>query len=270
MKRFFFGLTAGIAALSMICSCSPTVYNYVYDVIQPSEYGVELNGKSVASVYFDNLHVNDVLFESSLASSFSRNLSKEYASVDSSAIFTLEYSDSTDFSSKSSIAEILTGTGCDVLFFFGVPSFSDSSRYSQPILVYDSLNKSDKIISFEAKGEAGEDMVSAGSAVGKGIADTFAPQWMEEVFSVISFGGVRWSEAEAYAADCEWKKAIEIWLDLAGSNDSSVRSAAEYNIALGCFMSAMPELAIEWLDRSDADYSYPCSKDLRARINKSR
>lgn len=269
MKRFFFGLTAGIAALSMICSCSPTVYNYVYDVIQPSEYGVELNGKSVASVYFDNLHVNDVLFESSLASSFSRNLSKEYASVDSSAIFTLEYSDSTDFSSKGSIAEILTGTGCDVLFFFGVPSFTEGS-YSQPILVYDSLNKSDKIISFEAKGESGEDMVSAGSAVGKGIADTFAPQWMEEVFSVISFGGSRWSEAEAYAADCEWKKAIEIWLDLAGSNDSSVRSAAEYNIALGCFMSAMPELAIEWLDRADADYSYPCSKDLRARINKSR
>lgn len=267
MKRFFLGLTAVIAALSMICSCSPTVYNYVYDVMQPSEYGVELNGKSVATVYFDNLTVNESLFETSLASSFSRNLSAEYASVDTAAIFTLEYSDSTDFSSKSNIAEILTGTGCDVLFFFGVPSFSEGS-YSQPILVYDSLNKSDKIVSFEAKGEAGEDMASAGSAVGKGIADTFAPQWKEEIFSVISFGGVKWSEAEAYAADCEWKKAIEIWLDIVVNNDSSVRAAAEYNIALGCFMSAMPELAIEWLDRADADYGYPCSKDLRARIKK--
>ena len=45
------------------------------------------------------------------------------------------------------------------------------------------------------------------------------------------------------------------------------RSCAEYNIAIACLMLGDAELAIEWLDRSDADCNLPMSEALRKRIS---
>lgn len=247
-------------------SCAPTIYNYAFDMQQPSESGVDLRGKTAAVVYFDNLSVNDILFESSLASSFSRSLSESCPSADSAAVYTLPYSDSLDLGSKTVVADILTSTGRDVLFLFGVPSFSDGN-YSQPIVVYDSMDKSDRILSFEANGTVAEDRVKAGAVIGEGISQSFVPTWREESFNIISFNGSKWTEAEGYAVACQWKKAIEIWMTLLDAGgDSSVRAAAEYNIALGCYMSDMSALAKEWLDRADKDYKYSCSSSLRRRL----
>ena len=40
----------------------------------------------------------------------------------------------------------------------------------------------------------------------------------------------------------------------------------EYDLALGCFMEGQYQLALEWLDRSDADMPVYVSKDLRSKI----
>ena len=50
------------------------------------------------------------------------------------------------------------------------------------------------------------------------------------------------------------------------SKNPEKRACAAYNIALGCFMSGLPDLALEWLDRSDKDQPISISKDLRKKI----
>jgi hypothetical protein len=45
------------------------------------------------------------------------------------------------------------------------------------------------------------------------------------------------------------------------------RASAEYNIAVACYMLGDFDLALEWLDRSDADNKLPTLSDgLRKRI----
>ncbi len=51
------------------------------------------------------------------------------------------------------------------------------------------------------------------------------------------------------------------------SKDMLKRSCAEYNIAIACLMLGDAELAIEWLDRSDADCKLPMSDVLRKRLS---
>ena len=46
------------------------------------------------------------------------------------------------------------------------------------------------------------------------------------------------------------------------------KACAEYNIAVACYMLGDYALALEWLDRSDADNNMPTLSDaMRKRIN---
>ncbi len=262
MTKCLKSLILSALAMSVALSCSPTVYDYAYDMRQASSSGLDLNGKSVAAVYFDNLSVNDILFESALANAFCESMSGAYPEADSAAVFTMSPTDSLDLSDKAVLADILTSTGRDVLFVFEAPSFS-GVNYSQRLTVYDSMDSSDRPYSFQARGEIGEDKVEAGRTVGAGIAESFQPVWKERIFQIISYDSGKWPEAENYAAQCQWKKAMELWLAELDSSDTVKRSAAEYNLALACYMCGMNDLAKEWLDKSDKDYKYACSQSLR-------
>ena len=99
-------------------------------------------------------------------------------------------------------------------------------------------------------------------------ANTFISSWTQDSFVVIYYDGAEkaWNDAADYAYSFQWDKAIECWLPLTGSKNVEKRACAAYNVALGCFMSGQPELALEWLDRSDKDMPVSLSKELRNKI----
>ena len=74
-------------------------------------------------------------------------------------------------------------------------------------------------------------------------------------------------EAAVAASDYRWKDALDIWISLTSTNNLQKRSCAEYNIAVACYMMREYGLALEWLDRSDADYPVAEARSLRQKIS---
>lgn len=95
----------------------------------------------------------------------------------------------------------------------------------------------------------------------------FMPTWKSEQYTVIYFDSPEaWDTASEAAYNFRWHDAVESWMTLVDTNNLMRRSCAEYNIALGCYMMGDNELALKWLDRSDADYPVSLSSGLRKRI----
>ena len=93
------------------------------------------------------------------------------------------------------------------------------------------------------------------------------PTWKSEQYTVIYFDSPEaWNTASEAAYNFKWHDAVKEWMTLVDTNNLMRRSCAEYNIALGCYMMGDNELALKWLDRSDADYPVSLSSGLRKRI----
>ena len=162
-----------------------------------------------------------------------------------------------------------------------------SVPFTTKVYVYDSMNKDDKVLAYSGSksiavdvyndGKVSNSMLKSASlkllpekAVKAGTlaANSFLSTWTQEYFQVIYYDGAEtaWNKGAQHAYSYEWDKAIEQWLTLVNSKNSEKRACAAYNIALGCFMTGQPGLAIEWLDRSDRDMPVSLSKNLRAKI----
>ena len=167
---FLFPVTAAVAVLSCIASCSPIAYTMRLDLKTPSKSGIELGGKSVAVVYNDNGNSFDSLFIASVSEGFAEQLEKEYFS-DRRAIGIFKTDGEADYVSKDSLVNILVDTGSDVVFYYDSPVFdemtltspsklanpssSDSSYvsaltipFSVKLYVYDSMDKTDEVREF--------------------------------------------------------------------------------------------------------------------------
>ena len=162
-----------------------------------------------------------------------------------------------------------------------------SVPFTAKIYVYDSMNKEDKVFAFsgsktlttEVYGDGKTPREKLMAAVrgnmpeiatrgGELAANTFLSTWTEEYFFVIYYEASEsaWNEAANYAYNFKWDKAIEEWMTLLDCRSAEKRACAAYNIGLACFLSGQPELAKEWLDRSDKDMPVSLSKDLRNKI----
>ena len=106
--------------------------------------------------------------------------------------------------------------------------------------------------------------MNIGSALYKPLRST----WEQEQFTVLYFEGLnrKWIDAVLLADDMKWAEAIDIWMELSKSNNPTVSSCARYDVALGCFMMGEYDLALEWLDSSDALRPLSLNKGLRKRI----
>lgn len=159
--------------------------------------------------------------------------------------------------------------------------------FSTKVYVYDSMNKEDRVLGFNGSktlstevysdGNTGKDNIAVRSMkaipaiadkAGSLAANSFLSNWKQDYFQVIYYEGseAAWNRGAEYAYKFEWDKAIKEWLTLINSKNEEKRACAAYDIALGCFMSGMPDLALEWLDRSDKDMPVSISKDLRKKI----
>ena len=158
-----------------------------------------------------------------------------------------------------------------------------STGFTTKVYVYDSMNKEDKVLAFNGNKTLSTDVYSGGSPTGADVmssfpaigykagnlaANTFLSTWKQDYFPVIYYDGAEsaWNRGAEMAYSFQWDKAITEWISLVNSKSAEKRACAAYNIALGCFMSGLPDLAIEWLDRSDKDMPVSLSKDLRKKI----
>ena len=158
--------------------------------------------------------------------------------------------------------------------------------FTMKMYAFDAMNKEEKVYDFAGSsvavpfaysdGRQSEKVIfdrgvaslsELGFETGRNLSATFRPQWKHEQYSVVYFETEKWYKAMEYADALQWKPAIDIWLGLLDTNDLLKRSCAAYNLALATYMLGDYDLALLWLDRSDADNKLPMSDTLRKRID---
>ena len=173
------------------------------------------------------------------------------------------------------------------------PAAQDSSYintcsvpYTIKMYGFDAMNKSEQVKTFSGtsvaqvsvysdgrlpedvlRTKAYENLPEEGWTVGEFVGLSFEPQWKVEGFSIIYFDSEKWMQALQKADELDWKGAMDIWFELADSNDMLKRASAAYNISLACFIMGDYRLAKEWLDLSDQENKLPVSDALRKRID---
>jgi len=157
--------------------------------------------------------------------------------------------------------------------------------YEITMFSYDACDKRDASFTFSGKSQArltlftsgnetGESLVkkavSSASApalsTGMKIASSYLPQWKTEGFTLYYYDADNWIQALFFAEAFLWERAMICWMKELDTNNLQKRSSAEYNMSVACFMLEKYDLALEWLDRSDADYPTPLSDGMRKRI----
>lgn len=111
---------------------------------------------------------------------------------------------------------------------------------------------------------------TAGENIGRQASRIFKSEWRTMDFTLYNLDTEAWSEASSAAYNFEWKKAMEGWISLLDTPDLQKRSCLEYNLAVVNAILGQKSLALEWLDRSDADYHLPTSSALRLRLNRMK
>lgn len=161
--------------------------------------------------------------------------------------------------------------------------------FTTKVYVYDSMNKDDKVLGYAGSNNLAPTVYSDGRVdvetlarkawtmagmvpeaekAGSTAAASFLSTWKEESFLVIYYDGAEqaWSKAAEFAYRYQWKEAMDQWMTLLQNRNPDKRACAAYNIGLACFMLGQPELALEWLDRSDRDTPVSLSRELREKI----
>lgn len=244
------------------------IYNMVFEMKRTSTSGVDLNSKSVLVAYYDDIPESDFTFVSSVSEGFSLGL-KTNEGIEEPQRLVLAYSDTSNIVSKQLAIDLLMESDKDAVFILGVPTITEST-YSVPLYCYDSMAKRDTLLAFDVHGILGnsKDLYQSGLSVGASMSNSFISQWVEETYSIYYLNSNRWLLAAEYAANCKWKEAMEQWIECLKTNDPYVRSCAEYNIALACYMTSKKQLALDWLEMSDRDYKLNQTKNLRNKIQK--
>ena len=273
MKRAILTWLFGALLLGVV-SCSPQAFSMAVDMRQPSRSGLDLAGKSFAVVYLLNDQDQTNLFNANFANGFAEKLEDEYfGGRRRVSLFSIAKQEDAKDASKDTLVNLVMDVNADVVFLVDTPAFgtqdSEKLPFSVNVFAYDSMNRAeDKVYAYSGSNTVEvKDWDSSCRKAGYEAGNIFAPQWESERFSVIYFdGGGLWEKASTAAASFQWSDAIDCWLQLADTDNVQKRSCAEYDLALGCFMEGQYQLALEWLDRSDADMPVYMSKDLRKKI----
>lgn len=170
-------------------------------------------------------------------------------------------------------------------------SFRSTAKlpFTTKLYVYDSMNKEDKVLAYagsnnltpvvHSNGKTSVDnlekdvwkmasTVAEAERAGSKAAVSFLSTWKEDSFYIIYYDGMEaaWNKAADFAYRYQWKDAMEQWMTLLHARNKEKRSCAAYNIALACFMMGQPDLALEWLDRSDREMPVSLATGLRQKI----
>ena len=271
-------MRAFISILSLaflLVSCGPSRHAVHVEMRHPSKSGLDLAGKIVSVVYYTGRGDNADLASENMAVGFADVIETDNGTGKGSVgVFSVARKDG-DCSAKDSLANLVIETDGDVVFLLDLELSDNLTPEGTPVKVaiycYDALNKVDVVKKFVGNtvipSSSQEGMISDARTVGKHIAESFKAQWKHEQYSIAYYDSIKWYEALERAEQYDWKGAMEVWFTLLESSDVMKRAAAEYNIAVACYMLGDVELAREWLDRSDKENKLPTLSDpLHKRI----
>ena len=303
MKTIFSLACIAAAATCVLTSCDPQAFSMNIEMRYPSKSGIDLTGKSVAVVYLEDGAGKDSVFSRNMADSFAASLEKEYFGGETSVpLYRIEKTGNGNYASVDSLSRLVMSTGEDVIFLFERPRFGEAVVEQNTIApadtslsyvvkvpmkmnlyAYDSMGKIDTVYTWsgsrtlnasvstdaytDPKEKAWDALSMQGQKIGEMSSRIFMPEWKAEQYTFIYFESDGWDVASQAAYSYKWKEAIEEWMKLLETNNTLKRSCAEFNIATACYMLGDNELALKWLDRSDADYPVSLSSGLRKRIN---
>lgn len=230
MRRSILSIAAFLAV-----SCGPEAYILDMEMRHPSASGDDFTGREMAVVCLDSEK------SSTDAISIASTLEKDYFdSKQVIPVYSIDRDSDADYSSADSLVSLVLETGKDVVFlvdgknFHYYDSMGDGKVRSLPVSSIHSLQST----------------------------------WKTESFTILYYQDSAWTKALDYIDGMDWGKAVDQLIYIAGSNRNNMqkRSSAEYDIAVACYLARRYELALKWLDASDADYPVSPSPRLRKRI----
>jgi len=258
MNRKLLALTSSVLLIS---ACGPSTFSLNVDLRHPSPSGLDLGGKSMSVVYMDNSDSADSLYSAGAADGFATALESGYFSGEHGIeVYSMRSDNTSNYAQKDTLVKLVMETGTDVVFLIDQTIKCDTLS----IFVYDSMNPEDNVIRFRAANY--HDLNS--SYVGKRSAEKFMPSWKTELATLYYYDENTWISAAYCAIDMKWRMAMDEWMKCLDTTTIMKRACAEYNIAFACFMLGDYDLALEWLDASDADNKLDLSDELRDKINR--
>lgn len=267
---------SAILAAAALVSCSPQLYDISVEMRRPSSSGLDLTGKSVAIVYPYGVTREEMQLTGAVADALASRLDAAYPESDSTALFTVQYTD--DFqkmASPDSLVNLVLKTDADVVFLFGHPAEFDggyrTGEFRLPLYCYDSLGgEKAGVKTCTVRADAGPDASLSGRNIGNNISSSFVPTWREEEFGIWYTSDGAWNSALVKATEFRWDEAVKEWLSiLETAKDPALRARLEYNVGLGCFMAGNGNLALQWLEQSGREEPDELTSELAARVRKS-
>jgi hypothetical protein len=259
-----------------LVACAPSAYVMQLESRKPSESGLDLAGKSMSLIYLESPDGRDSLFNNRAADALAYGLETEFFDGEEAvSVYSLDKDAAGDYASVDTATQYVMLMNSDVIFILDTPEVGETTTgRSMPLVsklyVYDSMaGNDDGITKLQTSGNISSlTDESRAMTIGTAFLKPLRSQWVSEQFSVLYFEGLgrKWIEATIKADDLKWDEAITLWMDLAQSKNRTQSSCARYDIALGCFMLEEYDLALEWLDSSDATLPLSLSKGLRKRI----
>lgn len=259
----------------LVISCGPSRHAIHVEMRHPSRSGIELAGKNLSVVYVSGRDAKDDKVSENMADKFSQALEQSYGTGEGSVGLYSVDTKMGDYSGRDSLLKFIANTSADVVFLMDVVPTGDVTPAGKPVKVnlycYDGMNQEDRVKKFAGTrvlpASDDEELFAEAAKAGEVFAESFKSQWKHEQYSIAYYDGSQWYEAFLRAEQFDWKGAMEIWISLLDTRDMMKKAAAEYNIAVACYMLGDIELAEDWLDRSDHDNEMPTlSEALRKRI----
>lgn len=297
-------MAAVVAVCLSAASCSIETWSLALETRQPSRSGLDLGGKTVAVAYLEGENGADSTFGRRVSDGFAQVL--EADGVPGISQYRMVRREGGDYASRDTLVALLMDCGEDVVFLFDAPmdgvvtvgerrDGDEAGSFTYPVTVpyavqlyaYDSM-ASDTVRAFrgsdvlkaevsvgsggadegEIRGQALAALSAIAEEAGRNAAETFVSQWKRETFTFTYVDNFEeeWTDALGMVQDMDFAGAIKEWEKLLGTGSMSKRSAAEYNIAVACYLLGTYDLSSKWLDLSDKDFKLPYSAALRARI----
>ena len=270
-------LSLPVLALGLsLVSCSPSAYVLNLESRKPSESGLDLAGKSLSVIYLESKDGRDSLFNNRIADALAYGLEGEYFDgKEAVKVYNLPKDSAGDYASKDTASQYVMLLDSDVVMILDTPLVGESTAgravpVSSKLYIYDSMAGDDDGVTtlHTSSSASGLEDFSRAMNIGNAFVKPLASQWEREMFTVLYFDGLghKWIDAVLKADDMKWDEAITLWMDLAKLKNPTQSSCARYDIALGCFMLGQYDLALEWLDSSDALLPLSLNNGLRKRI----
>ncbi|MCQ2166702.1 MAG: DUF6340 family protein [Bacteroidales bacterium] len=239
-----------LAILPMTASCGLTYETLSVQLMKPSASTLDLKNRSM-SVFMAYKNSQDSTICCQVLTGFVEKMSEEYSKP--VTLFSMPFDAAADYTNRDTLASYITMANNDVVFLTYPNGKYDAVTgvMDYTLLVYDSMVKDDIVNSLSHL------KVSAinPSATTDNLMLNFKPTWKGASFKILYFeGNSDWTSAMQQAIAGDWTNAIDAWIELLSKSTAlERRMAAEYNIAVGCYLLEDLPLAEKWLDQAIAD-----------------